>query len=50
MATTEEKITSVEKIVKSSEELGDSDLIEQANSRLKELHEQLKQEHSVINA
>ena len=39
MVTTEEKISVMKKFVKSSEELGDSDLIEQTNIRLKELQE-----------
>ena len=41
MVTVEEKITGLEKIKKSAEELGDSNLIEIINNRLKELWDQL---------
>ena len=47
MITTEDKIIGVENLTKDFENLGDPELIEQGNTRLKELKEQLKQEQAI---
>ena len=47
MVTTEEKISSMKRIIKGSKDLGDSDLIKQTSNRLKELQDELKQEQII---
>ena len=49
MATTEEKITGVEKLLRNSEELSNAYLIKITSNRLKELQDQLQQERKIIN-